>query len=486
MVLYKNDMKGVMLLRTKFLFILIASIVTVLVLTTRVVQISTGNKTFYPKETGSILNNPFMGWVPWANGGPYSQPHRLVYINASWSELEPVKGEYAFEALETENKFAYWRAAGVKIILRINMDYPGPTPHINIPAWLYEEIKGDGVRYELPYGKGFSPNYSNPKLIFYHRKLIDALALRYNDDDLIPMVAIGSMGHWGEFHTWKSFTFTIPFPPRSISDQYVNHYVKAFTNKFLLMRRPFQIALNNQMGLYNDSFGDFNQTYNLFIDYLRNGYLDRFTGETHPSMSDFWMSSPSGGEFADYPGTVYVQNNRISETLKQVSDSHVSWLGPSFPVDEPFEGDLQKNLNRIHNKLGYRFVLKSIRYKEFAVSGQNLPIEISWENKGSAPFYYNWPVELSLSDAEGNIVASILTDDDIRKWLPGKATTSQGLQIPEKLPTGIYDLCIAILDPATNKPGIDLAIEGKRPDGRYKLDSVFIFNNEVSDRIFHF
>ena len=29
---------------------------------------------FYPQEIYDVLNNPFMGWVPWAMNGPVSQP----------------------------------------------------------------------------------------------------------------------------------------------------------------------------------------------------------------------------------------------------------------------------------------------------------------------------------------------------------------------------------------------------------------------------
>jgi hypothetical protein len=37
---------------------------------------------------------------------------------------------------------------------------------------------------------------------------------------------------------------------------------------------------------------------------------------------------------------------------------------------------------------------------------------------------------------------------------------------------GEYDLCVAILDPNTMEPGLELAIEGRRDDGRYKLDKM--------------
>lgn len=430
---------------------------------------------FYPKETSVVLNNPYMGWAPWANGGPYIQPHRLVYINVSWAKLEPREGFYDFNSLELKNKFEYWSNKGVKIILRINMDYPRSRVHMDIPKWLYDKIKEDGTWYDIPYGKGFSPDYSNSVLIDYHKKLINALAARYDKNSLIPFIAIGSIGHWGEFHTYKRRNYTIPFPSTLITDQYVTHYINAFNNKYLLMRRPFQIAKTNEMGLFNDSFGDRNQTYNYFIDYINNGYIDYLTNEYQPQMQNYWINAPSGGEFADFPGLEYFKEASINQTLMALEDSHVSWLGPSFPGYETIGGTLKDNLNQVLNKMGYRFVVRSVSNNNTIKAGNSLAINLILENKGVAPFYYKWPLEISLSDSKGIIKLKVLTKDDITNWLPGEIKTKLVLNIPKSLAKGKYKLNIAIIDPSTKKPGIDLGISGRRLDGRYSLNSITVF-----------
>lgn len=38
---------------------------------------------FFPMEISDPLSNPYMGWAPSAEGGPYGQPHQLVYINTT-------------------------------------------------------------------------------------------------------------------------------------------------------------------------------------------------------------------------------------------------------------------------------------------------------------------------------------------------------------------------------------------------------------------
>ena len=229
-----------------------------------------------PQEISDVLYNPYMGWVPWAHTGNYysKQPFKLVLASITWRELEPIKGTFDFSSVEIYNQFDYWTSKGVKIILQLNMDYPDNFEHINIPDWLYDEIGGDGTWYNYRNENtkmGFSPNYKNPVLISYHKKLIEAFAAHYDNDPRIFMILIGSCGHWGEWHT--TYIENTPensglFPPIQYSDQYAQHYDDYFTNKPLAMRYPSRVGRDNGMGLFNNAFGDYNQTQRWFLDWI--------------------------------------------------------------------------------------------------------------------------------------------------------------------------------------------------------------------------
>ncbi|WP_025698985.1 beta-galactosidase, partial [Paenibacillus forsythiae] len=193
----------------------------------------------YPVETGAVLHNPYTGFTADARDPDHVlQPVTLVHANLSWRELEPEPGAYDFEGLEETFHFQYWKEQGVRFVLRVVLDYPREDRHLDIPDWLYKETGEKGRWYDLPYGKGFSPDYSSPVLIASHRKLIEALALRYGNDPAVAFIQLGSIGHWGEWHTMNSGTGRIPFPARSITDQYIEPYVQYFSGKPLLMRRP--------------------------------------------------------------------------------------------------------------------------------------------------------------------------------------------------------------------------------------------------------
>lgn len=428
-----------------------------------------------PDKSDELLNNPYMGFAPDAEGGPYSIPHRLVYANMTWRELEPVKGQYRFEELEKKIGLEDWVKQGKKLILRVVLDTPKSSFHMDIPDWLYEETGHDGTPYDVDIGKGFSPNYMNPLLLEEHQKLIHALGERYNRDSRIAFIELGSLGHWGEWHTWQDDQLTIPFPRSEVSDTYVSHYLSAFPDKILLMRRPYGIARDHKLGLFNDMFGNEEHTREGFLKWFTEGYTFWLTDENIPGMPDFWVYAPSGGELADSgEGDKYFRPGIFSATLAQARDTHVSWLGPSAPVNKRYSAAVEENIEQFLKTIGYRFRLDSVAYDSSALPGSSLRMRMIWVNEGVAPFYFNWSLELSLSDASGSIRSSAIANVDIRTWLPGSHTTVADLPLPAGLDEGEYSVCVSVLDPDTHKPGLEFAMKGKRQDGRYAVGRISI------------
>jgi hypothetical protein len=457
------------------------------------------SNTYYPKEIYDVLNNPFIGWVPWARDTKfgiereYEQPHSLVYVGMTWREIEPEKGVYDWDGLEEKYQFDFWAQRGKKFNLRIVLDNPTDDPtHMDIPDWLYDELdaEGDpGIWYETDeIGDGFSPNYNHPLLIEYHEKLIEEFAARYDNDPIIAYIQLGSLGHWGEWHNWPEDK-TGPFPKLDVSEQYVQHYLDNFGNKLIGMRKPFPIASENNLGLFNDMFGEKGST-DQWLEWTRTGwneiYLyinegqDPVEVQEASAMPDFWKYSFSGGEFYNGNASLSLTDDRIMGSIRQVRESHTSWLGPCSPAIYDMGCDIQSNIDTLHKIMGYRYVIEAVSCANRIIPGSNLDITMIWNNKGVAPMYYDWPIELSLVDNQGAVVyKKELTGTDIRNILPGRTTIQSSISIPSDL-NGNYKLCVAIIDPDSQQPGIDLAIEGKRPDGRYELGVINITKSSQS------
>ncbi|RJE87542.1 DUF4832 domain-containing protein [Paenibacillus sp. 1011MAR3C5] len=452
-----------------------------------------GQGLFYPKESFEVLNNPYAGWVPWAkdkskpDGESYAQPHSLVYAGISWRELEPVRGQFDWAGVEEKYQFDFWTQSGKRINLRIVLDLPTSDPaHMDIPDWLYDSLQDEGdagVWYDTAeIGAGFSPNYNSGLLLEEHERLIAAVAERYNDDPRIAYIQLGSLGHWGEWHTWPAGSGVFPY--LSVSDQYVGHYLTHFTDKKIGMRKPFPIANENSLGLFNDVFGIKSST-NEWLGWTQNGWAgigefvdpgdDPAEKQAASAMPDFWKYSFSGGEFAEGNPAKWLRDDAIMETLRQTRESHTSWLGPAAPSDVPLGSELQRNIDAMHKLMGYRFVLEAAKLTGSAVPGGQLNLSMLWNNKGVAPFYFDWPLQLRLVDGSGRIAASTTAENvDIRQWLPGRTEATASLKLPGGLSAGSYALTVAILDPETGEPGIRLANEGRGADGGYLIGQIQI------------
>ncbi|MEF2247369.1 DUF4832 domain-containing protein [Paenibacillus sp. IITD108] len=457
------------------------------------------SKAFYPRESFEALNNPFMGWVPWTtHSGDVSQPYSLMYAGITWREIEPVKEQFDWEGIETKYNLNYWGDRGKKVILRLILTYPTGTntpDRKDIPDWLYDELveaegaENAGKWFASPdIGNGFAPNYSSPVLIREHERLIKAMAERYDNDPRIAFIQIGSLGQWGEFHNWPE-DLAGKFPNVSISDQYIQHYVDHFKNKLSGVRKPFPIAREHQLGLFNDVFGapgdDWLKWTQQGWDGIK-GYIAPVPGETteelaarsevivaDSAMPDFWKTNFSGGEFHSGNPRLSLDDRAIMETLRQLRDGHTSWIGLTIGA---VEENIQANLDLLLKTMGYRYVIESVTHVPKAKAGKTIEITLDWANKGIAPMYYKWPLTFALADHDGNIVPESITaqDNDIRLWLPGKFTVTSSLHIPKHLVKGNYTVLVSIIDPDTGEPGISLAIEGKRSDGWYELDSIAV------------
>jgi len=437
-----------------------------------------------PQVAAGVLHNPYIGFAPSAVGGPYPFEHRLVYKVLTWRELEPREGEFAFEQVEATYRFDQWADQGVKFILRVVLDYPTDTAHRDIPDWAYAKLRGDGIDYDEDVGRGFSPNYSSPILLQMHKRLIDALGARYDLDPRVAFIALGSLGHWGEWHTYNDSKITIPFPPLSVSDRYVQHYLDAFPNKKLLMRRPHPIAKEHGIGLYNDVFGTEGST-NDYVDWFENGYFSLLAGGVDmPSMPDFWKWAPSGGEFSSGSEVLsFLEDGEIDTIIEMAKRSHLSWIGPPPVSEDALTPKALANMDKLLIAMGYRLRIDKAVYPIEQVSGSSMQVDLSIANDGVAPFYYDWPFELTLVDSSGHEAAKSLTYNKVHAWQPGISREAVSVQLPKGAAPGDYRVLFAILDPETMRPSVDLAMEGRQPDGRYELGSMEIRKPTMQERI---
>ncbi len=427
-----------------------------------------------PKLIKEPLVNPMMGFAPWAKNQEYvTDEHTLVYVDLTWRDWEPEPGIYDYENFEESNHIQRWRNEGKRIVFRFVCDKPDEAEHMDIPDWLYEmcDLKGDF--YDTDYGKGYSPNYSDPVMIERHQLAIKALADQYGGDGFIAFIQLGSLGHWGEWHVKYNDGIT-RMPKAKVRDQYVQHYINSFPNTKLMMRRPFAIAAQEGLGLYNDMTGDLEDTM-IWLDWIENGgdysQANEKFGALRP-MSEGWKVAPFGGEFTSSITMEEILKTQLDTTLDLLRRSHTTFIGPKVPVNEKSGSHFEEGIEKTRSMIGYRLWISKMECSITSFE-KKLMIELHWKNDGIAPMYYNWETKLYLLDENGVILKDQVVEVDLTKVLPEETVITNTTIDIKGINEGFYKIALAIIDPISSKPAVLFAMENNREDRFYVFDMMF-------------
>ncbi|MBP2027210.1 hypothetical protein J2Z35_001004 [Acetoanaerobium pronyense] len=319
---------------------------------------------------------------------------------------------------------------------------------------------------------GFSPNYSSKLVIDYHRKIMETLAERY-DNEVTYAVIMGSLGHWGEMHTHyiQGREESGRYPVKEIAQQYENVYAEVFENVIISSRYPREVAKENNFGLHSHSFGDHFSIYDLYLDHIQNGYTDYYTKDKHPGMPEFWRNAPSGGEFLYTGDQRYLKDENIESTIKQAEDTHLTWFNEVwYGLDE----ETEKNQNYFFSKIGYRFVLDKARYSPWTSPTGPINIELYMRNTGTAPFYKEWEIRALLIDENNEVKASSKLGNINELKEKDEKIYKGDILLPRNFQSGVYTLKIGIFDPEKDSPRIKLAINKPTQDFLYNLGEITI------------
>ena len=119
-------------------------------------------------------------------------------------------------------------------------------------------------------------------------------------------------------------------------------------------------------------------------------------------------------------------------------------------------------------------MLRKVEHNNSVDKDSEISVSITLENKGVAPFYYDWPLALYLISSNGEVEMEENLAVDIKTWLPGSHTFAESVEIPAEINSGTYDVKLAILDPDTGDPGVMFANTNRDDEGRYLVSKLTI------------
>ena len=347
----------------------------------------------------SADSNPLMGFAAAADDKSAAENEQLVYIDLTWAEWEPEEGTFDIAALEKKNNIARWRAEGKHAVLRFVCDIPGNEAHRDIPQWLYEQT-GDGADYDNEYGKGYAPDYSNATFRAAHARAIAALGDWASQDTFVSYVELGSLGHWGEWHTLEE-SGVPAMPEERLCQEYYSQYQSAFPQARLLTRRNYALSVDSGAGVYNDMTGSSDDTLEWLAWQLAGGAQQAADHEiTYSPVEEIWRTAPVGGEFTSSLDMGYMLGDNIVQTLNLLRSSHMTFIGPHYPKGEYAES---AGAHMVSGFLGYRLWVSELDVRFDALT-RCWDITMEWRNDGVAPLYADWPVTLEVRDSSGETV----------------------------------------------------------------------------------
>lgn len=417
-------------------------------------------KRFYlPVE--EAFKTPLAGWALRADtwGTDDRLDVSLVYAEVTWAELESAEGEYDFAAFEEKNHLNEWWADGKRLILRFVCDRPGEAGHMDIPEWLVEDMGGiplAGSFYETETGGGFAPDYSSLVMREAHRKVIAAIADRYDDHPGVAYIELGSLGQDGEWTVDMEAENIEKLPTSTISREYAWHYTSSFENTLMLMRRPYKETQLLSVGLYNPDLGDFEATWN-YLHTIETGGYDRQIETDLVAMPGFHNYSPSGAHISGEVDIEALLAEHTPELSRQIGESNLDYV----VLEHDIASLSDKAVSRIGDLdvlIGYRMWLRSAEWDSSLRAGIRSKVKLIFRNDGTSPMHAGWPVALALFD--GNMMlCQEVTELDTAMILPGDNALTAWIDIPVSVDVGAYSLRLAVLDPDSGEPGVQLGNE---------------------------
>lgn len=396
-----------------------------------------------PKEYSGALRNPLMGFV---TGLRLSNERfdwgTLAQVSIKWNELENDE----IDGIEKIRAYGnvHWKDAAafnVKIIPRV-----------------YLQFSTDEERYwpaDLQQG-----DYSSEKFKRRLVRFIGRLGQVWDNDPRVAFVQMGMIGKWGEHHT--------PDVSPELQKLMGDAFTAAFKHKLVMVRHPWDFR-EYRFGVHWDSFAHIQQ------DYHAQGIL---------KLGDRWQTAVIGGEtafnwgrFKEQPGdnpndtlSDPVHRDYLINLIRQLHCNHLSWISGYDTKNQAARAGAEE----VQKAFGYRFVLDEVRYPSSVRPGVPFEVRFAVHNSGSTPFYYPWPVQLSLLDVTTKkpVWKANFHNLDIRRWLPGDFWFSPAqsyavpppvnrvrsqFTVPQDLPKGRYILALAICDPAGDVPSARFA-----------------------------
>lgn len=397
-------------------------------------------------------DNPLKGFVPYLRENRRF-PHSMEWDYTALAQV--MRGPDTFDWTPFETKLRQAAERGHQFIARFYLEWPGKKT--GVPQYLI----ADGLKMRewlnrntqpLPPAQDLTPDYEDPRLRQALVQFIRAFGAKYDGDPRIGFIGLGLLGTWGEWHNHPNDQW---FASKAVQREVMDAYERAFRKTKLVARYPagssdprYAENTHRPMGYHDDSF--------VWATVDTGRREDAWFFETRLRAAramEKWRTQPIGGEVRPEVWRCLFDEPSCAppgqEFERALAVTHASWLCNEGVFRSDFGGESRDRAIRAARSLGYEL---HVRERSITRRDDHLRVRLRVTNKGVAPFYYDWPVELAVLDAAGVIRARWQPAWTLSTILPGEPDTlweyrsdSAGglesgwavvLRVPNPLPNG--------------------------------------------------
>ena len=423
----------------------------------------------------------------------------LEYVGIKFSDvyLYDDESEGHIDELYIDSLLSSVAERGNTLILRTYIVYPGynneTSTGLYLPEKLYEELNQVGYISSTKYN-GHTlefPNFNSTVLVDHMVNFITQLGEKYDGHPALAAIQLGLYGSWGEWNMSGCNNGRFAMNNKNMS-RLLDAYTASFKTTKLMARNPsLGKAYSYDVGYHDDNFlfntSDFHKQSPEWKALLKSldstyGTLQQFydfingCNGQYKSIWDKWQTQMFGGELS---GMMYhdpfgpILEGTEREALDYcIQQFHVSWISGvgRGGIPEKDTEAYQKYLE-IANSFGYKIGIESVAFDK-----TNGKMTVTLTNYGVAPFYYDWNIEYTVVDKDGNIVFTAVDEEIKLSQLLPEGTLQSSFTLPKRMKHREYSVRMRVVNPAETlsnaaKP-MKLANNHAVTDGIYEIATI--------------
>jgi hypothetical protein len=427
-----------------------------------------------------------------------------LYLRLAWAYLEPEEGRFEWEVIDTIiNK---WVGLGLGIAFRITCRETS-TDRIEqqfaTPRWVMEAGAKGGFYYE---GRNVGPDgpwepvFDDPVFLEKLENFLRAFAARYDGKPWLRYVDVGSIGDWGEGHLHFGSRRPYGYEARK---KHIDLHLKYFRQAQIVVSDDFVHFIPNEgerekMHRYIVEQGLTYRDDSILVDWFITAYPDTWTVRSPQYFSDVWRHRPTVLELEHYGHIKRAGNwlgtpgSSLEEFGKGRSGAdffrgalevlHATYIGYHGDARDWYADNPELTVELL-NRCGYWYFLHHIEVPEKLQAGRDNEIRLVWENRGVAPAYHSYILQVRL---EGTQTTDFEFEARNQRWFPASENTvyqeNYALPVPGHLETGSYEVKIRLYDQRDDRP-VFIALDPSIQDGHdyYTVATVKIDGQAVAE-----